>query len=220
MIIKVCGMREPENIRAVEGLQVSDPQSTKKQGVNWMGFIFCPKSPRNVSEVPSYLPSLCKRVGVFVNAGLPEILHKVQTFRLDIVQLHGMESPDFVRSLRTSLPSSVQIMKMLPVATADDLMQTEAYETLVDFFLFETKALQQGAYYGGSGQQFDWSLLSHYTGRTPFLLTGGIGPDDAEHIRSFRHPQFAGIDLNSKFEKSPALKDVSVLSQFISNLNS
>ena len=106
------------------------------------------------------------------------------------------------------------IIKAFNIATAEDLAQTKPYEGIVDYFLFDTKAQLPG----GSGEQFDWSVLSHYEGTTPFLLSGGIGPDDAERIKSFHHPRCIGIDLNSRFEIAPGLKDVYQLKDFISNL--
>ena len=209
MIVKVCGMVEGGNIRDVE-----------TAGADWMGFIFVEKSPRCVKALPCYLPSRSKRVGVFVNASIAYITEKIRTFALDIVQLHGNESPGFCQELRESAQlSTLKIMKMMPVATKDDLKKTEEYAPLVDYFLFETKEKTKGAtYYGGSGKQFDWNVLDHYQGPTPFLLTGGIGPDDVENIRTFRHPQMAGIDLNSRFEISPGLKDAPMLRQFIKDI--
>ena len=214
MIIKVCGMREPDNIRAVEQL-----------GIDWMGFVFCPQSPRYVRTVPTYLPSHCKRVGVFVDAKIAEVLNRTRDYQLDVVQLHGEESPHYIEHLLAVLPARVQIMKMLPVATVKDLRRTEVYAPLVNYFLFETKFLQTGNYYGGSGKQFDWNILSAYQGTKSFLLSGGIGPDDAERLHTFFSSdngsvaeKCIGIDLNSRFEISPALKDVSVLQKFRSKL--
>ena len=199
MIIKVCGMREPENIRAVEAL-----------GIDLMGFIFWPPSSRYVGEKPSYLPRNCRRVGVFVDAALPDILAAVEDFRLDGVQLHGHETPDAIAALKAHLPG-VRIVKSLAVAGPEDLEQAEAYADVCDAFLFDTK----GKLPGGNGRQFDWSVLQRYRGRLPFLLSGGIGPDDAQRIRAFDVPGCIGIDLNSRFETAPGLKDVDALRTFI-----
>ena len=106
------------------------------------------------------------------------------------------------------------ILKAFNIATAEDLEQTKAYEGLVDYFLFDTKATLPG----GSGQQFDWSILDAYTGGTPFLLSGGIGPDDAERIKAFHHEKCVGIDLNSRFELTPGLKDVNKLKSFLEKI--
>lgn len=197
-ITKVCGMREAENIREVEAL-----------GIQLMGFIFWPKSSRYVSECPSYLPSKCKRVGVFVNEDIEEVRHKAQEYALDFIQLHGSESPEYASQLH-----EWKVIKAFNIATADDFSQTQAYEEMVDFFLFDTK----GKMVGGNGEKFDWSVLSAYKGKTPFLLSGGIGPDDAERVKAFHHPMCVGIDLNSRFEQSPGLKDVTILKEFIEKL--
>ena len=202
MTVKVCGMREPDNIRAVEQL-----------GADWLGFIFWPRSSRYVSERPSYLPQQAKRVGVFVDADMADVLQHIADYGLHIVQLHGKESPDYIQALRTAAPATL-VIKALNVATSADLEQTKAYEGLVDYFLFDTK----GPSVGGNGTQFDWTVLDAYHDMTPFLLSGGIGPDDASRVSAFRHPRLAGIDLNSRFEQSPALKDVNLLRRFLSQL--
>ena len=200
MIVKVCGMRDAENIRAVEAL-----------GVNWMGFIFWEHSSRYVSQLPAYLPEKAKRVGVFVNAPHEVINQKVKDFGLDIVQLHGSEPPAYLRNLRAVLGDQIAIVKAFNIATCDDLQLTSGYEGLVDYFLFDTKA----KLVGGNGTKFDWSVLAHYDGTTPFLLSGGIGPDDANRVKAFCHPQLAGIDLNSRFEVAPAKKNVELIKQFL-----
>lgn len=199
MIRKVCGMREAGNIREVEAL-----------GIDWMGFIFWAHSARNVSLKPDYLPSRCKRVGVFVNAPMAFIREKVREFGLDILQLHGSEDEDFIRQLRSELPS-LTLVKALNVAREEDLEQSKRYEGLCDYFLFDTKAEKVG----GNGKAFDWDILHSYKGNTPFLLSGGIGPDDKERLRAFHHPQMAGIDLNSRFEIRPAVKDIHLLKSFL-----
>ena len=200
MIVKVCGMREAENIRAVEAL-----------GVDWMGFIFWEHSSRNVCQRPTYLPTRAKRVGVFVDESLDVVCQHVEAFGLDVVQLHGSESPTYLRDLRSSCDARLLIVKAFSIATRDDLLQTSLYEGLADFFLFDTKA----QLVGGNGRKFDWSILAHYDGSTPFLLSGGIGPDDASRLSAFSHPRLAGIDLNSRFEAAPAQKNVELLKQFL-----
>ena len=196
LVIKVCGMREADNIHEVEDL-----------GVDWLGLIFWPKSSRYVSERPDYLPQHAKRVGVFIDEAVDTVKKKADAYALDLIQLHGSESPDYIRALK----ASCSIIKAFSIATADDLEQTKDYEGLVDYFLFDTK----GPSVGGNGVQFNWDVLKDYHGQTPFLLSGGIGPDDAERIQAFHHPQCIGIDLNSRFELSPGLKDINKLKQFI-----
>ena len=198
MIVKVCGMRDAQNIRDVE-----------KLGVDWIGMIFWPQSKRFVAEVPSYLPKHQKRVGVFVDAPLEDIRQHISDYQLNIIQLHGQESPDYVKALK---PHTT--IKAFNIAKADDLVQTEQYEGIADYFLFDTKGLMVG----GNGQKFDWSVLTTYHGKTPFLLSGGIGLDDAESIGSFHHPCCIGIDLNSRFEVSPAFKDIDKLKTFLGKI--
>ena len=231
MIIKVCGLRETENIREVAEL-----------GVDMMGFIFWPESPRFVKMIsaqagiiPDYSeerlrnmhqgqePSsttVCrpKRVGVFVDEMPQSIVTRVYNYDLDYVQLHGNESAVMIENLkRTLVPDiapNIKIIKALSIREKDDVKRWRDYEGAADMLLFDTKCKTVG----GSGEQFDWSVLETYDGNIPFLLSGGIGPDDAERVLKFNHPQFAGIDLNSRFEISPALKDVEKLKSFIQTI--
>ena len=193
-------MREPDNIRAVESL-----------GVDWMGFILHPRSPRYVADVPSYMPVGAKRVGVVVNMPVDEVVACQKRFGFDIIQLHGNETPEQLSRLRRLLPYGVSLMKTIAVASEADIRTAHDYDTTVDYFLFETKTPD----YGGSGRKFDWDLLGCYDGSVPFMLTGGIGPDDADAVLRFRHPACIGIDLNSRFEVAPALKDVEMLRAFM-----
>ena len=188
-------MREAENIREVEA-----------QGIDLMGFIFWPKSKRYVSEKPAYMPQKCKRVGVFVDEDIDQVKRIAEDFALDFIQLHGSESPAYIFQL-----GGLHVIKAFNIATAEDLELTKPYDGLVDYFLFDTKATLPG----GSGQQFDWNVLEAYNGATPFLLSGGIGPDDAERVKSYYHPKCVGIDLNSRFEIAPGLKDVNTMRSFI-----
>lgn len=200
MILKVCGMRNADNIRQLDEARIAD----------WMGFIFYPKSPRYVAERPAYLPRYSQRVGVFVNASVDDILAHHVDYQFNLVQLHGNESPAFCEALRAQLPKDVKLIKAIPVSGVTALCATDAYSDCIDYFLFETKC----AGYGGSGSQFDWRILHEYQGCVPFLLTGGIGPDDADKVKAFQHPRLVGIDLNSRFEISPALKDIPTITTF------
>lgn len=206
LVIKVCGMREASNIRDVEVL-----------GIDWIGLIFWPKSSRYVSERPDYLPRNAKRVGVFVDEAPEKIVNISRLYGLDYIQLHGHESISDINRLRQIIVNQgtstipPQLIKAFSIATASDLEQTKAYEGHVDYFLFDTK----GASVGGNGVQFDWEVLTAYQGRTPFLLSGGIDPEDAERIRAFHHPRCIGIDLNSRFEIAPGLKDSHRLKTFL-----
>lgn len=211
MIVKICGMRDAENIREVECLNI-----------DWMGFIFWSKSSRYVSERPAYLPTKVKRVGVFVNANMEEVKQKVEEYGLNIIQLHGQESPAYIHQLRSLCGDRVAaIIKAFNIATEEDLAQTDPYKGIADYFLFDAKA----QLIGGNGTKFDWSVLDNYKDDTPFLLSGGIGPDDAERICDWfsagsgsAAAKCIGIDLNSRFETAPALKDVDALRTFLSHL--
>ena len=190
-------MRDPDNIRAVEAA-----------GADWLGLIFYPKSPRYVDAMPSYLPRRSKRVGVFVSASEEDILSHVEAYRLDIVQLHGKESPELCSSLRSK---GIHVMKVFTLNKPEDINQVTPYEGRADLFHFDTPCPE----YGGSGRGFDWSLLSHYKGDTPFMLSGGLKPSSLEALASFSHPRWMGIDLNSGFETAPAMKDATMLADFI-----
>ena len=172
----------------------------------WMGMIFWPKSKRYVSMPPVYLPQHVRKVGVFVDASLDAIRQHVEDYQLDIVQLHGQESPEMLKVLKP-----LTLIKAFNIATPEDLQKTEPYEGLADYFLFDTK----GKSVGGNGKKFDWSVLDSYQGETPFLLSGGIGSEDAQDVKTFHHPKCIGIDLNSRFETEPGLKDITKLKQFL-----
>ena len=203
-MIKVCGMREADNIREVETL-----------GIDMMGFIFWPKSSRYVSQCPDYLPKRVKRVGVFVDEDPEQVKRLADDYGLDYIQLHGHETPEVISYLRTPALPHPRILKAFNISTAEDLIQTQPYEGLVDGFLFDAK----GKSVGGNGEKFNWDVLDAYQGNTPFLLSGGIGPDDAERVNAFYHPKCIGIDLNSRFELAPGFKDVAKLKEFMYNLN-
>lgn len=218
MKIKVCGMRNGENIRRVAAI-----------GVDWIGMIFWDKSPRYVTMIPTdagIIPDRAdttpktdiKRVGVFVDEMPQNIITRAVNFELDLIQLHGHETPTMIRNLHRTLDPDIrpgiQFIKAISVSCRDDIAAYKPYEDCVDYFLFDTKCPTVG----GSGAQFDWSVLEAYDGNKPFLLSGGIGPDDAERVRAFHHPQCIGIDLNSRFETAPGVKDVDLLRSFIQHI--
>ncbi|MBK7426791.1 MAG: phosphoribosylanthranilate isomerase [Saprospiraceae bacterium] len=204
MKIKICGMKNVENIHQILALQP-----------DWMGFIFYPFSPRNVeedlaSEIHNVDWSHTNRVGVFVESDLPFILRKAELFNLNWIQLHGKYELSLIKELRQQF----KIIKAIPVATNYDIHASEAYQDEVDMLLFDTKS----ALHGGSGQRFDWSVLDAYKGETSFLLSGGLSPECLKDLMHFEHPAFKGIDLNSGFELSPGIKEKYRLVSFISNL--
>ena len=251
-IVKVCGMRNAENIQQVAAL-----------GVDWIGMVFCKASPRNVTMIPTYagiIPDRAsdvvghaserdetaapatlggvahyapKRVGVFVDEMPQNIITRVVNFQLDIVQLHGHETPTLIRNLRRTLDPDIRpgikFVKAISVSSREDIATWKDYADCVDFFLFDTKlspvvghdipaTLGGVAHYGGSGRQFDWSLLDAYNGDVPFLLSGGIGPDDTQAVKDFHHLKCVGIDLNSRFETEPGAKDVERLRTFLQQI--
>ena len=205
MQVKICGMREATNLWAITDL-----------GPDFIGLIFYEKSPRYVGEVLDAallrsLPPRVRKVGVFVNAPLPELLATTTHYGLDYVQLHGHETPAFCQEVhRHKLP----IIKAFSVDENFDFNILAAYSPACDYFLFDTK----GAQPGGNGTAFDWRVLAHYHGSTPFLLSGGLGPDNADAMLAFRHPQLAGYDFNSQLEIAPALKDVDATRQLINSI--
>ncbi len=196
--VKICGMREAENIRAVAAL-----------GPDLLGFIFSEKSARFVrgtldAQTLRELPSGAGRVGVFVDAGLAEITATAAEFGLDYVQLHGHETPEFCQQVRAQ---NLRIIKAFAVGTNFDFDTLNAYESSCDYFLFDTK----GELPGGNGRAFDWSVLSRYTGPVPFWLSGGLGPENLAAALRFEHPRLHGLDFNSKLETAPGVKNVAAV---------
>ncbi|MGN1376128.1 MAG: phosphoribosylanthranilate isomerase [Prevotella sp.] len=222
MIIKVCGLKEPDNIREVESL-----------GVDMTGFIFYKKSRRYVSLLPSHAGTLpdyvgkdlsdrgmsrSKRVGVFVDEMPQTIVSMAYNYALDYIQLHGDETTELIDNLRSTIVpdirDDIKFIKAISVGSADDVKRWRKYDGKVDMLLFDTK----GAHAGGNGTQFDWSVLDAYDGEIPFLLSGGITPEDAPAILNIRHPMFAGVDINSRFEISPGIKDINLIRGFVNKL--
>lgn len=206
MKIKVCGMREPENIRALE-VEIKP---------DWMGLIFYERSPRFVSkERVSELKNVAlPKVGVFVNESLEFILSKIDEFNLAAVQLHGSESPAFVRELK--LKSNKKLWKVVSVGDSIDWESLRDYVGLVECFLFDTATKN----HGGSGKKFNWEILKSYPFEVPFILSGGLDEDSVEELLQLekKMPQLKGIDLNSKFEDAPGLKNIEKLKSFKNRL--
>jgi len=201
MQIKVCGMRDKENISSLLALKP-----------DYIGFIFYDKSKRFVADFPQIeIPSTIKKVGVFVNETIEEIIEKANQHTLDFVQLHGNETPEFCSALSAK---NIKIIKAFSVDENFDFSATKPFEKCVSLFLFDTK----GNSYGGTGIKFNWELLQNYTGKTPFLLSGGISKNDVAEIKKFKHPAFLGIDINSGFELQPGLKNIKEIKEFKSLL--
>ena len=191
--IKVCGMRDPENILQVVSL-----------GPQYLGFIFYPNSPRYVGndfELPRNLPSSFKKVGVFVNESNDVILSKAEKIGFEFVQLHGNESVEQSSDLKAS---GLKIIKVFSVDDAFKFEVTQAYKNVVDYFLFDTK----GKLYGGNARTFDWNVLRKYDQEVPFFLSGGLSPENVGDLGDIRSMNLHALDLNSGVELSPGLKSL------------
>lgn len=204
LLIKVCGMTDRGNIRAVAALQP-----------DLLGFIFHPPSPRDVSGKITQawlneLPATIKKVAVTVNASLPEVQAIVRHYGFDAVQLHGEESPPVCRELRRDclVIKTFSVGAELPASLPD-------YDGCCDYFLFDTA----GHARGGSGRRFDHSLLRDYGGPTPFFLAGGIAAEDASGLAQPYFDKLCGVDLNSRFEIRPGIKDPALLEAFIRRIH-
>ena len=195
--IKVCGMRDAENIKAVDELHP-----------DFMGFIFYPASSRFIAPGTVLPDTKARRVAVFVNASMDEIIKTTREHGIPAVQLHGNETPLFCAEL-TDL--GYQVIKAFRIDESTDVNEIEPYKGLCAYLLYDTKAKA----IGGTGMKFDWGILSKLDDFGPFLLSGGIGPDDFDTIKQLNLTNMVGIDLNSKFETGPALKNVDLLFNFI-----
>ena len=203
--IKVCGMRDPEN---VSGVVAAEP--------DYLGLIFYPKSKRFVgfeasAELLALIPDSVKKVGVFVDEAQDKVLEISRNWALNVVQLHGNESPEYCRQIQEK---GWTVFKAFAVDENFDFEILKNYSGVCESFLFDTK----GQLPGGTGHKFNWQLLENYSGETPFFLSGGIGPDDLDAIRHFAHPRWRGLDVNSGFEISPALKDLEKVRKFINEI--
>lgn len=199
-------MRESQNIASLAELKP-----------DFMGFIFYEKSSRYVGEIldkntKHILSPNIKKVGVFVNESLENILDIVEEYGLDMVQLHGSETVETCEKLQNK---NIEIIKVFAVDSDFDFSEIKEFEPHVNFFLFDTKA--EGGH-GGHGKAFDWNVLKKYQGKTPFLLAGGVSLENIEDLKKIENTQFAGIDVNSKFELSPANKNIEALSELFEKI--
>lgn len=184
--------------------------------MNWVGFIFFEKSKRNFPdgdlEADHVLNTDKQKTGVFVNASKDFIQEKVRQYGLNIVQLHGDESPEFCKEVSKL---GVKVMKAFSVY--DELPDSlSSYEKVLDYVLFDTKGTERG----GNGVQFDWSVLEAYDLSVPFLVSGGISVEDADRLKDIKNEMMAGVDINSRFELEPGLKDEQLLERFVTEYKS
>lgn len=201
MKIKICGMREPQNIKDVAALQP-----------DYMGYIFYARSPRFAGKVTNHETLLTKtdnsiKTAVFVDEQIPEICRVQRIYQFGAVQLHGNETSEFCKNLRDQLPSGVQIFRAFGMADEFDFSKLITFQPFVDFFLFDTSTIEKG----GSGKTFDWAILKNYHLDTPYWLSGGIGIEEIEQVlkTGFLSDTLYGIDLNSRLETEPGHKDIS-----------
>jgi phosphoribosylanthranilate isomerase len=200
--IKVCGMRDVLNIAEVAML---NPE--------YIGLVFYEQSPRFAGRlnerVLNVLSSKTSSVGVFVNAKPEHVVELAEHYQLKLLQLHGNEAPEYCAELKAKY--NYEIIKAFGIKSEDDFSKTLDYEGICDYFLFDTKT----ELHGGSSKKFDHNLLNSYKGKTPFFLSGGIDLQDAESILANRHELCIGVDINSRFEISPGIKNVGRVKQFI-----
>lgn len=206
MKLKICGMKYPDNILEVGSLLP-----------DYMGFIFWEKSARYFDGALPNLPQSIKKTGVFVNASQEDIVSKVSQYDLQAVQLHGNESVAFCQELKYTLAKNIEIIKVFSVDSTFDFDKLKPFESVCDYFLFDTK----GKLPGGNGTTFDWKVLEKYPSQKPFFLSGGIGLDEIDLVKQILKtdlPIYA-IDVNSKFEIEAGLKNKEELHRFKQKIN-
>ncbi len=207
MKIKVCGNRDLSQLKELNDL-----------GIDYEGLIFYEQSPRYVlkeikGEDVKDLQLDVEKTGVFVNAAEEEIMKQVDDFGLDLVQLHGDETASFCEHIS----DHIKVIKAFRIADFDTNIDwlVKEYDEVCDYYLFDKGS---AGLYGGTGEKFNWDLLEKSTIGKPFFLSGGIGINDAEALRKFKHPFFYGVDVNSRFETEPGIKDVKLIKDFIKQL--
>lgn len=197
-------MKYQDNIEAVANLQP-----------DFLGFIFHVQSPRNFEGKIPELPISIKKVGVFVDEKIEYISRQIETHKLNVIQLHGHESPEMCRILKSS---KAQIIKVFSIKNEFDFSVLEPYEEVCDYFLFDTK----GKLPGGNGYTFNWNVLNEYPSSKPYFLSGGIGVEEIENLKQFQNSEASkycyAIDVNSKFEIEPGLKDIEKINELKSQL--
>jgi phosphoribosylanthranilate isomerase len=196
MKIKICGLKHPDNIEAIAALSP-----------DYMGFICYAPSPRYATDLQvdtlSTLPETIYKTAVFVNEDVETITKLTDTYNFDAIQLHGNEDPEFCNSFR----KKVMVIKAFGIDKDFDFEHLNEFAGSIDYFLFDTKTDK----HGGSGKSFDWLLLNKYKLDVPFFLSGGLSLENLEEVALIKHPQFYGVDLNSRFEIEPGLKDINKL---------
>lgn len=200
MKLKICGMKYQDNITEIASLQP-----------DYLGFLFHEPSPRYFAGSIPELPKSIKKVGVFVDEKVEYIAQQIEKHKLTVIQLHGHESPEMCRLLKST---KAQVVKVFSIKDKFNFEVLTPYEDVCDYFLFDTK----GKLPGGNGYVFDWSVLNNYPSTKPFFLSGGIGLDQIDKLREFQNSEASkycyAIDVNSKFEIEAGLKDIEKLKEF------
>ena len=203
MNIKVCGITEMKQLQQLDGLDI-----------DFAGLIFYKDSPRFIGDKldKAALKTAdmdIRKVGVFVNPEMIEVLNAIDEYDLDVVQLHGDETPEMCEDIS----SEVEVIKAFRITEGVDVDKLVApYDAVCDYYLFDTGGLKESI--GGTGKQFDWDMLTKAKIEKPFFLSGGISVEDAARIKTFKHPDLFGVDINSRFEASPGVKDMKLVLQF------
>jgi phosphoribosylanthranilate isomerase len=203
MNIKVCGITTLKQLQQLDGLEI-----------DFAGLIFYKDSPRYIGD-KLFKRDLktadfdLKKVGVFVNPDLSDVIDAIDDYGLDVVQLHGDETPAFCDDVNSQV-EVIKAFRVMPDSNIDKMVAP--YDAVCDYYLFDTGALNES--FGGTGKSFDWDILKKARIEKPFFLSGGISPDDANKVRDFKHPDLFGIDINSKFETAPGEKDMKLVYAF------
>jgi phosphoribosylanthranilate isomerase len=205
--IKVCGMRDESNIRELVGIHP-----------DYIGFIFYSGSERYVGNnfdkgILDYIPDSIYKVGVFVKADKNYIIERTKTYGLNLIQLHGGESAEFCREVSHN---GIPIIKVFSINEGFDFNSVIPFKQFCKYFMFDTECRT----YGGSSRKFNWDSLNQYDNEKPVFLSGGIGPEDADSVKELDNLNIHAVDINSRFEKAPGLKDISQIRKFIKNIKS
>jgi phosphoribosylanthranilate isomerase len=197
--LKICGMKVPANITEAVALQP-----------DYLGFIFYPASKRFIEDldpaIVKTIPAGIQTTGVFVNEELDKVKAAVKLYQLKAVQLHGQEGPEYCKQLQ----EETVVIKAFGINADFDFSTLTPYEKVIDYFLFDTQTPE----HGGSGKTFSWQLLERYTLQKPYFLSGGIGLESAAALKEIKDKRLYAIDVNSRFEISAGLKDITQLIEF------
>lgn len=200
--VKICGLSTPETLTAAI-----------EAGAKFIGLVFHPDSPRHVDiEVARYLaksvPDSVEVAGLFVNPNDPTLMEVLTEVPLSMIQLHGGEAPTRVREVKelTGLP----VIKAIPVEDRDDIKRAEIYEGIADWILFDAKGEELP---GGNGRPFDWTILEGYSGGTPWMLAGGLTPENVGDALKILSP--GAVDVSSGVESEKGVKDAGKIRAFI-----